>query len=139
MLLEANLVVTTSGAVGAMPKRARIFKTASFSTESRRAGITDDELRRVAAELFRGVGNTNLGGGVRKARLGNGNYRAILLKSRGVWLIFVYLYNKQDDKNISEKVLKGFKKLAADFKRMPQQAFEALIANGTLVEMSEND
>jgi len=133
------LVVTTSGAAGAMPKRARIYKTAGFSTESDRAGITDDELRRVAAELFRGVGNANLGGGVRKARLVNGSYRAILLKSKGVWLIFVYLYNKQDEKNISRKVLKGFKKLAADFKRMPQQAFEALIANGTLVEILGND
>lgn len=131
--------MTTTGTADASARRVRIFKVASCAAQMKRAGISDDELCRVAAEIFRGVGAVKLGGGVLKVRLGKGNYRAILLKSRGVWLVFAYLFNKQDAKNISDNALKGFKKLAADFKRMPLQAFEALIAKGTLVEVFEND
>lgn len=83
----------------------------------------------------KGVCGIALGAGVVKARLRNGDFRALFIEKEEVWIIFAYLFNKQDEKNVGVKALKGFKKLAKDFKVLPKKAIEEMLKAGTLVEI----
>ena len=114
----------------------RVFKSATFSRAARKAGIPDKELCEAAAELTSRLGD-NLGG-VWKKRLRNGDYRSIVFEKVGVWWIFVHLFDKQDEKNISDDALLGFKRLAKDFRALPQAKFDVLVSAGKLLEICKN-
>ncbi len=121
-------------------ERIRIFATRKFAGDARTAGIANDQLRKVArAWASKGVGGDPLGAGVVKARLRNGDFRALFVEKEEVWIIFAYLFDKQDEKNVGPKTLTGFKKLAKDFKKLPAKAFEEMLRSGALVEICKND
>lgn len=70
-----------------------------------------------------------------KARLRNGDFRGLFIERGEVWIIFAHLFDKQDEKNVGPKALKGFKKLAKDFKALPEKAFTEMLRSGALVEI----
>ncbi|MEJ0003482.1 MAG: type II toxin-antitoxin system RelE/ParE family toxin [Pararobbsia sp.] len=113
----------------------RIFKEAAFARDARRAGITDAELCKKVSDLLKGTGGVDMGGGVWKVKLRNNDYRAIIIENKGIWLIYVYLFEKQDEKNISSKALLGFRKLLKDLGQMKPDAFEALVKSGRFIEI----
>ncbi|WP_322881411.1 type II toxin-antitoxin system RelE/ParE family toxin [Pandoraea sputorum] len=116
--------------------RVRVFKTRRFSSDARAAEISDDELYRVAMRwASEGVCGNALGAGVVKARLRDGGFRALLVEKEEVWIVFAHLFDKQDEKNVGPKALKGFKKLAKDLKGLPRKAFEAMLQTGALKEI----
>jgi hypothetical protein len=74
------------------PKR-RIFKTAKFTKEARKARISDADLCLAVRQVMAGLAD-DLGGGVFKKRLNDNMHRSIVLaKARGFW-VYEYLFAK---------------------------------------------
>ena len=77
----------------ARPIHPRAFKTAWFAKHAKKARISDIMLCEAFREIQAGRCD-DLGGGVFKKRLGNNDYRSIILsKSREHW-IYEYLFGK---------------------------------------------
>jgi len=118
----------------ALPPGVRALKTKSFARESRKNGISDQELCEALAELSKGQGD-NLGGNVWKKRLNKNMHRSIAIESPERFWVLVYLFAKQDRKNIEDDELAGFKKLAKDYLKANDAAINGQIANGDLEEI----
>lgn len=118
----------------ALQPGVRALKTKSFARESRKEGISDQELCEALAELSKGQGD-NLGGNVWKKRLNKNRHRAIAIESPERFWVLVYLFAKQDRKNIEDDELAGFKKLAKDYLKANDAAINNQIANGDLEEI----
>jgi len=62
--------------------KPRVFKTAWFTKNAKKAGISDVTLCTAFREVLLGQAD-DLGGGVFKKRLSNNAYRSIILAKRG--------------------------------------------------------
>lgn len=109
----------------------RAFRTRYFAKQARSGGISDDELWQAILELRRGQGES-LGGGVWKKRLDKNRQRAIVLNKVDAFWIFVFLFAKKDQDNITSKDLEGFKKLSKDYERAD---IESLVEHGEIQEI----
>jgi hypothetical protein len=119
----------------------RIFKDKGFGRFADKEGINDDILRKVAADLEKGVWDANLGGGVYKHRIARsgegkrGGYRAIIFFQSENKMFFVYGYPKSTRDNIKNNELRYFKEEAKDKLNMSDKQIEALLDNGALQEI----
>ena len=89
----------------------RVFKTKWFSREARKALLSDRELCSAIGQVMLGQA-VDLGGGVFKKRLGQNEYRSILVAKNGRYWVYVYLFAKKDRANISNRELVSFRALA---------------------------
>ncbi|WP_343553835.1 type II toxin-antitoxin system RelE/ParE family toxin [Pantoea sp.] len=117
-----------------MSATTRVFKTKWFSKQARRHLIADDELCRAIAAIKLGHAD-NLGGGVFKKRLQHNRDRAIILAKGGKNWIYAFLFAKQDQANLSDSELEGFRELAKHYSLISNEALNRLIAVRELVEM----
>jgi hypothetical protein len=118
--------------------KSRAFKTAWFAKHARKAGISDAILCTAFHEIQAGQCD-DLGGGVFKKRLGNNDYRAIVLtKNRGYW-VYAYLFAKKDRSNIDEKELAAFRKLSSAYAALTKDQLIVLIDNGDLQEICNDN
>jgi hypothetical protein len=77
----------------------------------------------------------DLGGGVFKKRLGKNLYRSILVaKGRRYW-VYVYLFAKKDQANISARDLSDFRALADLYARKTEADIAAELELGELTEI----
>lgn len=114
--------------------RPRSFKTKYFAKQARKAGIGDNELCRVLADLAEGKG-TDLGGGVYKKRLNENEHRSIIIaKSETIW-VFEFLYAKKDADNITGAAVDLFRTLADRYATMKPEQLTDLIEDGDLKEV----
>jgi hypothetical protein len=119
----------------AQPNRAdRIFKTAWFAKESRRAKITDEALCLAIKQAMLGQVD-DLGGGVYKKRLNDNMHRSIIVAKAGQHWIYAYLYAKKDRENIAPDELSAFKKLARDYSNASSAEIAALLNDKELLEI----
>lgn len=112
----------------------RIFKTAWFAKEAKKASINDKELCSAIHQVMQGQAD-DLGGGVFKKRLNDNRHRSIILAKGGEYWIYAYLFAKKDRDNIDSNELAGFKKLAAGYARHTDITINAALKNGDLVEI----
>ncbi|WP_336778687.1 type II toxin-antitoxin system RelE/ParE family toxin [Pantoea sp. USHLN256] len=117
-----------------MPATTRVFKTKWFSKQARRHLIGDDELCQAIAAVKLGHAD-NLGGGVFKKRLQQNRERAIILAKGGKNWIYTFLFAKQDQANLSESELEGFRDLAKHYSRISNETLNRLITVQELVEI----
>jgi hypothetical protein len=121
-----------------MPSKSRAFKTIWFAKRAKKARIDDAVLCAAFREVLAGQCD-DLGGGVFKKRLSNNEYRSIILsKSRGFW-VFEYLFAKKDRANIDAKELAAFKKLAGAYDTLASGQLSALLENGDLLEICNDN
>lgn len=112
----------------------RVFKTAWFAKEARKAKITDEALCHAISQVMQGQAD-DLGGGVFKKRLNDNMHRSIILAQAGRFWIFAYLYAKKDRENIAPDELAGFKKLAKDYSSVGDTKIEALLKDREILEI----
>lgn len=122
----------------------RLFKTRHFSRFAAKEGIADavlgDAVRRAEAGLI----DADLGGGVIKQRLArpgqgkSGGFRSIILFKRGATAFFVYGFAKNDRDNVDRQELKAFRLLANEMLTMDDEALQAAMKNGTIMEIKEH-
>jgi hypothetical protein len=133
-----------------MPKRAskpdlsepvglnRVFKTAWFAKEARKAKIADGELCRAISQVMQGQAD-DLGGGVYKKRLNDNMHRSIILDKAGQCWIYAYLYAKKDRENIAPDELLAFKKLAKDYGEAGEAKIATLLIEEELLEICHDN
>lgn len=125
--------------VGAKPVGLdRVFKTAWFAKEVRKAKITDEELCRAISQVMQGQAD-DLGGGVYKKRLNDNMHRSIVVAKAGQYWIYAYLYAKKDRENIAPDELAGFKRLAKDYSSASDAKIAALLRDEELLEICHDD
>lgn len=117
-----------------MSATTRVFKTKWFSKNARRHLIDDDELCQAIAAVKLGHAD-NLGGGVFKKRLQQNRSRAIILAKGGKNWIYTFLFAKQDQTNLSQSELDGFRELAKHYSLISNETLNHLIALQELVEI----
>ncbi|MEL5307973.1 type II toxin-antitoxin system RelE/ParE family toxin [Serratia nevei] len=112
----------------------RTFKTCWFSRKARAHGITDKALCRAVKDVQRGLA-ADLGGGVFKKRLNHNRDRALVLAKNGRHWVFVFLFAKQAQTNITGAELHAFRKLAMQFGELSDDQVESLVVKKEWVEI----
>ncbi|BAO36825.1 MULTISPECIES: type II toxin-antitoxin system RelE/ParE family toxin [Serratia] len=112
----------------------RTFKTCWFSRKARAHGITDKALCRAVKDVQRGLA-ADLGGGVFKKRLNHNRDRALVLAKNGRHWVFVFLFAKQAQTNITGAELHAFRKLAMQFGALSDDQVESLVVKKEWMEI----
>lgn len=119
-----------------------VYTLKAFDRWLRKSGLTDDDLRSVAADLDRGLVDAELGGGVYKQRVArpgrgkSGSYRVFLLFRAADRLVFLSAIAKKDADNISIADLRALKGLATDLAAATREEL-ALAAEGGAIRRIE--
>src|ERR1035441_9446559 len=122
----------------------RIFKNKPFARFARKSEISDSELCEAIQNAERGLIDANLGGGVIKQRIArkgsgkSGGFRTMILFKAGERSIFVHGYAKNEVENIRPDELLALKKLAFSMLAYDEDALEAAVQSGTLLEVKCN-
>lgn len=123
-----------------MPEEARpsastrVFKTAWFAKEARKARIADSELCGAMRQVMQGQAE-DLSGGVYKKRLNDNMHRSIILAKAGRYWIYAYLYAKKDRENIRRDELAAFRSLAKDYASANDASIALLLKGEDLLEI----
>jgi hypothetical protein len=112
----------------------RVFKTAWFAKAARKALITDKELCSAIQQLILGKAD-DLGGGIYKKRLRRNQYRSIILARAGQYLVYEYLFAKQDRANINDDELAGFRRLVKSYSGLTAQQVNQLVEKKDWMEI----
>ncbi|EPE2787333.1 type II toxin-antitoxin system RelE/ParE family toxin [Serratia marcescens] len=112
----------------------RTFKTCWFSRKAWAHGITDKALCRAVKDVQRGLA-ADLGGGVFKKRLNHNRDRALVLAKNGRHWVFVFLFAKQAQTNITGAELHAFRKLAMQFGALSDDQVESLVVKKEWMEI----
>lgn len=117
---------------------ARVFKTARFNKDARKARIGDPELCDAMRQVMAGKAD-DLGGGVFKKRLNDNMHRSIVLaKGVRVW-VYEYLFAKNDRTNIEDDELAAFRALAKGYAGLTESQIAQLVSGKDFVEICNDD
>ena len=112
----------------------RVFKTARFSKDARKAKIKDAMLCAAIAQVMAGQAD-DLGGGVFKKRLNDNLHRSIILAKGATYWIYEFLYAKKDRDNIDDDELLAFRLLAKSYAGLTEPQVSQLLAAGDFLEI----
>lgn len=123
-----------------MPKspQSRVFKTARFSKDAKKARISDAELCAAIRQVIAGQAD-DLGGGVFKKRLNDNMHRSIILAKGGRHWVYEYLFAKKDRDNIEDDELIAFKSLAKAYASLSDEQIAELVRGKDIVEICHDD
>jgi hypothetical protein len=119
-----------------MPRspQSRVFKTARFSKDAKKARIQDVELCAAIRQVMAGQAD-DLGGGVFKKRLNDNMHRSIILAKGGRYWVYEYLFAKKDRDNIEDDELTAFRSLAKAYAGLTDVQIAALVSGKDIVEI----
>lgn len=118
--------------------RSRVFKTARFSKDAKKAQIQDAELCAAIRQVIAGQAD-DLGGGVFKKRLNDNMHRSIILAKGGRHWVYEYLFAKKDRDNIEGDELTAFRSLAKAYAGLTDVQIAALVSGKDIVEICHDD
>lgn len=119
-------------------RKARVFKTARFGKDAKKARISDLELCKAMSQVIAGQAD-DLGGGVFKKRLNDNMHRSIVLaKGVGYW-VYEYLFAKKDRDNIEDDELLAFRLLAKSYAGLTDSQIAQLISVKHFLEICHDD
>ncbi len=119
----------------------RTFKTKPFARFANREGIPDGDLCDAVRRAGRGLVDADLGGVIKQriARQGqgrSGGFRVIVVFGRGERALFVHGFAKSDRENLRDNELRALRALASEMLGLDGAGLEAMLANGTISEVS---
>jgi hypothetical protein len=118
--------------------QSRVFKTARFSKDAKKARISDAELCAAIRQVMAGQAD-DLGGGVFKKRLNDNMHRSIILAKGGRYWVYEYLFAKKDRDNIEDDELTAFRSLAKAYAGLTDVQIAALVSGKDIVEICHDD
>lgn len=123
-----------------MPSKSptRVFKTAKFSKDAKKARISDSELCVAIRQVMLGQAD-DLGGGVFKKRLNDNLLRSIILAKGGRYWVYEYLFAKKDRDNIDDDELIAFRLLAKSYARLTELQVAQLMSGKHFMEICHDD
>ena len=116
----------------------RVFKTARFNKDSRKARIGDTELCEATRQVMAGQAD-DLGGGVFKKRLNDNMHRAVVLAKGGRNWVYEYLFAKKDRDNIDDDELAASRLLAKGYAGLTEPQVARLVSGKHFVEICHDD
>ena len=122
----------------------RTFKTKVFARSADREGMDDAALRDAVRRARRGLVDADLGGGVIKQRIArkgqgrSGGFPSIMLFRKGELAFFVYGFAKSDRQNLRRDELEAFRLLADEMLKLDELRLQAALANGTIIEVTDD-
>ena len=120
----------------------RTFKTKPFARFANREGIEDRALCEAVERVAKGLVDADLGGCVFKQRIArrgqgrSGGFRVIVGFRRGECAFFVHGFAKRDRENLRRNELGALRALADEMLGLDGPRLEAMLANGTISEVS---
>lgn len=112
----------------------RTFKTHWFAKRARKLEISDADLCEAIRQVRIGQAE-DLGGGVFKKRLNEGDHRSIVLAKGGQFWIFEFIFPKQDKATLKPDELKDFRDLAKIYGALKAGQLKELLDDEDLVEI----
>jgi hypothetical protein len=119
----------------------RIFKNTWFDRFARKAGISDNDLKAIVADLENGIWDASYGGDVykkRAARAGegkSGGYRAIIIFRTDKITYYTYGFPKSKKDDITDKEEAKLKVRAKNFFNLTDDQIKTRVDNGSLIEI----
>lgn len=134
------LVVAPGATLRKMPisSSCRVFKTAKFSKDAKKARIRDAELCDAIRQVMAGQAD-DLGGGVYKKRLNDNMHRSIVLAKGAQYWVYEYLFAKKDRDNIEDDELVAFRALAKSYAGLTDLQIIKLVSGKDFVEICHDD
>ena len=118
--------------------------TKVFARFADREGMDDGALRDAVRRAGQGLIDADLGGGVikqpiaRKSQGRSGGFRSIVLFRKGELAFFVYGFAKSNRQNLRRDELRAFRLLADEMLRLDESGLQAALANGTIIEVTND-
>ena len=122
-----------------------MFKTRTFARWSRKAGVSDEALRKAILEMIAGLVDADLGGSVYKKRVPlpgrgkSGGARILVATKQADRWFLLYGFGKNEQANIDERELAALQKLASALLSMTPEQLEHTVAERELVEISDEE
>ena len=122
-----------------------IYKIKTFARITRRARITDSNLREAIQRAEHGLVDADLGGGLineRVAREGqgrSGGYRMIVIFRSGDLAVFIYGFAKNERDNIEDDELETMREIAAAWLAAAPADLLRAVADGILLEVQDGN
>jgi hypothetical protein len=116
----------------------RVFRTAKFTKDARKARIDDVELCAAIRQVMLGQAD-DLGGGVFKKRLNDNMHRSIILARGGRYWVYEFLFAKKDRDNIDDDELIAFRWLAKGYAGLTEPQVGQLVSDKHFVEICHDD
>ncbi|WP_407519502.1 type II toxin-antitoxin system RelE/ParE family toxin [Methylobacterium oryzisoli] len=123
----------------------RAFKTKIFARISRRSKIPDEVLRDSASRAESGQIDATLGKFLIKQRVErpnegrSGGFRAIVVFKAGDITVFVHMFPKNAQGNLSPEALEVFRELAKHFANLGEDEIERLVAAKEWIEIEDDE
>jgi hypothetical protein len=118
-----------------------VYKTREFARLARKAGIADLQLCEAVARAERGLIDGNYGSELIKQRVArtnqgrSGGHRTVLLHRRGRRAIFIHVFDKKDQSDLTADEKRIYREAAGAFARLCVEAIEALIKQAKWIEI----
>ncbi|MDQ8155116.1 MAG: type II toxin-antitoxin system RelE/ParE family toxin [Gemmatimonadota bacterium] len=112
----------------------QVFVTTWCAVRARRVGIRSTELCRLARECASGL-SVRLGARLFKKRLHGNQHRAIIVGAGGGRWVYVFLFAKHDQADLTTPELVAFRKLSKHYARLSTTQWAALVDAGDLREI----
>lgn len=122
-----------------------IYKTKAFARITRRARITDANLREAIERADKGLVDADLGGGLIKQRVArpgqgrSGGYRMIVVFRAGDLAVFIYGFAKNERDNIEDDELETMREIAATWLAAAPVDLQRAVAEGVLLEVQDGN
>jgi len=110
----------------------RAFLTKSFARDAKRDGISDEDCQESIRKAEKGLVDADLGGGLIKQRIPRGNQgaakgsRAVVFYKRGKVAVFLHIFPKSRQANLSKLELAMYLRAAQDFEKLTEIKLLAL-------------
>ncbi|WP_192843236.1 type II toxin-antitoxin system RelE/ParE family toxin [Aureimonas sp. AU12] len=120
-----------------------VYKTKAFDRLARKAKVTDLELREAAREIREGRIDADLGAFLIKQRVSQGQggranaHRAIIATKDGDRIVFLHLFAKRDQENLTKTELDGYREAAKILAVVPQSMVKALLKTKEWIQIEE--
>jgi hypothetical protein len=111
------------------------YLTKEFARRLRRSGLSDDALVDALVRADAGTVDADLGGGLIKQRIArpgsgrSGGFRTILAYQRGSHAIFLHMFAKSQQANLSAVELETYQELAEMYLALTDEQLEALVTD----------
>lgn len=111
-----------------------LFLTKEFARQARRSGLSDDGLLEAVGRAEDGKVDADLGGGLIKQRVArpgqgrSGGFRTVIAYRRGERAIFLHLFAKARQANLSQAELETLQKLAKAYDALDGAQLDELVA-----------
>lgn len=119
----------------------RVLKSHAFARAARKQGLTDRALWVAALEIESGLVDARLGGFLVKKRIAkagrgkSGGFRTIVAYRQGDRLVFLSVFAKNEQDNITKRAEMALSEIADEIMRLPVETLNKLVAENRLVEI----